>query len=340
MQRNPNRGAVNRDGGNLFEEQLQEDEFIEEENYIDIEDYIHFQEAEPKTAVNFEEMAENYFARADEIHRQFVEEEDAALDFEELSDDEDEGDNVDVMEDILGQLVEPLFQGSSTSRLQFSIILMSLCTLFSISHHGLDEILTFLKHDVLPPGNHCPKNSYEMKSFLKKLGLSHESIHCCECGKTLYWKANADLTSCLKCQKSRYVEGSDSVPVRVLRYFSIIKRLRRMFRCPELAKHMRWHSSNHSTDGKIRSVVDSEQWKFIDENFPSFSAGERNVRLGLALDGVNPHSLQSSKHSLWLIMMVMYNLPPYLVTKRFFICLSMIIPGPNSPSEDTIDVYM
>ena len=113
-----------------------------------------------------------------------------------------------------------------------------------------------------------------------------------------------------------------------------------MFRCPELAKHIRWHSTNSSQDSKMRSVVDSEQWSFIRENFPSFSRQDRNVRMGLALDGVNPHSLQSSKHFVWPVMLVLYNLPPYLLTKRFFISLSMIIPGPTSPSEDTIDVYL
>ena len=90
----------------------------------------------------------------------------------------------------------------------------------------------------------------------------------------------------------------------------------------------------------MRSVVDSEQWRFIEERYPVFSAEERNVRMGLALDGVNPHSLQSSKHSIWPVMLVLYNLPPYLVTKRFFICLTMIIPGPSSPSEETIDIYL
>ena len=86
--------------------------------------------------------------------------------------------------------------------------------------------------------------------------------------------------------------------------------------------------------------MDSPQWHFIDENFQSFNRDERNVRMGLALDGVNPHSFQSSKHSVWPLMMVMYNLPPYLLMKRFFICLTMIIPGPNSLSEDTIDVFL
>lgn len=113
-----------------------------------------------------------------------------------------------------------------------------------------------------------------------------------------------------------------------------------MFRCPELAKHMRWHSANHSQDMKMRLVVDSEQWRFIEEIFFSFGIDDRNVRIGLALDGVNPHSLQSSKHYVWPVMLVMYNLPPYLLTKRFFISLTMIIPGPKSPTEDTIDVYL
>ena len=59
-----------------------------------------------------------------------------------------------------------------------------------------------------------------------------------------------------------------------------------------------------------------------------------------SLDGLNPHSFQFSKYSVWLVMMVLYNLPPYLVTKKFFIYLKMIIPRPHSPSEETIDVFL
>ena len=101
----------------------------EEENYLDAEDINHFEEAPPNTNINFEEMAENYFARVDEIHKQFAEEEDPQLDFEDLSSEEDEEDHSNVMDDLLRQSVEPLFQGSSTSWLQFNIILMSLCIL-------------------------------------------------------------------------------------------------------------------------------------------------------------------------------------------------------------------
>jgi len=78
----------------------------------------------------------------------------------------------------------------------------------------------------------------------------------------------------------------------------------------------------------------------VDEHYPNFSSVARNLRTGLAIDGVNPYSLHSSKHSVWPVLMVLYNLPPYLVTKRFFIFLTMIIPGPKSPLEHAIDVYL
>ena len=341
LQRIPNQRYNNRDEDSEVSGHVsgQEENDMPEDN-MDLESEGFFEAAPPNTAVNFEEMAENYFARVDEIHAQFREVEDEQLDFHDLSSDDEEPDETPVVEAILRESMESLFPGSKINRLQFSIIFMSLCTLFSISHHCLDEILTFLKYDVLPEENNCPKGSYEMKSVLKNLGLSHEMIHCCECGRTLYWKDKSDLVECPFCQKSRYIPGSNSMPVRVLRFFSLIRRLRRIFRCPELAKHMRWHSRNHSIDRKMRSVVDSEQWKFIEDNYPSFSNEERNVRMGLALDGVNPHSFQSSRHSVWPVMIVLYNLPAYLVIKRFFICLSMIIPGPSSPSEHTIDVYL
>ena len=181
-----------------------------EEQYVDANES--FEPAPVNNEVNFDEMANNYFARVDEIHQEFLEEGDATVDFECLSSDGEEPDDANIVEELLEQATEPLFQGSNTSRLQFSIILMSLCTLFSVSHHCLDEILTFLKHNVLPPNNSCPKNSYKMKTFLMKLRLFHESIHCCDCGRTLYWQENANLDKCPHCQKSRYIQGSETVP--------------------------------------------------------------------------------------------------------------------------------
>jgi hypothetical protein len=90
----------------------------------------------------------------------------------------------------------------------------------------------------------------------------------------------------------------------------------------------------------MKLVVDSRTWRFIDMEFLRFAKDARNLWLCFAIDGVNPHSLPSFRHSIWPLMMVVYNLPPWLLTKWFFICLSMIIPGPNSPTEETIDEYL
>jgi len=187
-------------------------ELHEEDLYFDAEEFENFEQAVSNKEVNLDDMAYNYFARADEIHRSFVDEQDASLHFDDLSSEEDEADQSNLMEEILREAGEPLFRDSTTSRLQFSIILMSLTTLYGVSHHCLDEILTFLKHDILPMDNTCPRNSYEMKSLLMKLGLSHEVIHCCDCGKTLYWKDKAALDTCPECQSSRYIDGSKQFP--------------------------------------------------------------------------------------------------------------------------------
>ena len=73
--------------------------------------------------------------------------------------------------------------------------------------------------------------------------------------------------------------------------------------------------------------------------FPSFSSDPRNIRFGLASDGINPYGNLSSKHSSWPVLLVIYNLPPWLCMKRKYMMLSMMISGPRQPGND-IDVYL
>ena len=73
--------------------------------------------------------------------------------------------------------------------------------------------------------------------------------------------------------------------------------------------------------------------------FPEFGAEARNLRLGLAIDGINPYGNLSSKHSSWPILLMIYNLSPLLCMKRKYMMLSMMISGPRQPGND-IDVYL
>ena len=68
----------------------------------------------------------------------------------------------------------------------------------------------------------------------------------------------------------------------------------------------------------------------IESLFPDFGKESRNLRLGLATDGMNPHGNLSSIHSSWPVFLVIYNMSHWLCMKRKYIMLSMMISGPNS----------
>jgi len=103
---------------------------------------------------------------------------------------------------------------------------------------------------------------------------------------------------------------------------------------------MRWHEKNPTTDGKMRSVIDSPAWKEVKNIDRAFFEEGRNVKLGLALDGMNPFADKSTRHSTWPVFLLNYNLPGWMVTKRFFVMLSLLIPGKQSVKSDNIDVYL
>jgi hypothetical protein len=73
--------------------------------------------------------------------------------------------------------------------------------------------------------------------------------------------------------------------------------------------------------------------------FPEFAADPRNVRLALATDGFNPFGNLSTTYSIWPVVLVPYNMPPWMCMKPSSFMLSMIIPGKKAPGND-IDVYM
>ncbi|XP_060673255.1 uncharacterized protein LOC132803758 [Ziziphus jujuba] len=103
---------------------------------------------------------------------------------------------------------------------------------------------------------------------------------------------------------------------------------------------MRWHKEKRpNTNGVLRHPADGEAWKHFDEQYPIFAMDPRNVRLGAATDGFNPFSNMSTSYSMWPVMLVPYNLPPWKCMKETFSMMSLLIPGPTAPGKD-IDVYL
>ena len=72
----------------------------------------------------------------------------------------------------------------------------------------------------------------------------------------------------------------------------------------------------------------------------TFGRDPRDIHLGLALDGMNPHSEKRSTQSLTPVIMFNYNLPPWMVTKKYFVMLCLLIPTKLSLTGSNIDVFI
>ncbi|GJW18749.1 hypothetical protein Tco_0026185 [Tanacetum coccineum] len=126
----------------------------------------------------------------------------------------------------------------------------------------------------------------------------------------------------------------------MFRYFSIIPKLQHLYKSSHTAKEMTWHATGKCTEpGKMQHPVDGRAWKDFDTKYPDFAAEPRNVRLGLAADGFNPFRNLSQSYSMWPVILTTYNLPLWLCMKESSFMLTLLIPGPKSPSKD-IDVYL
>jgi len=125
----------------------------------------------------------------------------------------------------------------------------------------------------------------------------------------------------------------------VLWYLPIIPRFKHLFANGDNAKDLAWHENGRNCDGMLHHPANSSQWKKIDRLFLDFGKEARNLRLGLASDGMNPYGSLSTQHSSWLVLLVIYNLPPWLCMELKYIMLSMMISGPRQSGND-INVYL
>ncbi|XP_057484999.1 uncharacterized protein LOC130771413 [Actinidia eriantha] len=150
------------------------------------------------------------------------------------------------------------------------------------------------------------------------------------------------LDRCPRCNVSRYKINcgkGKKIPHKILRYFPLTPRLKRLFMSKTISEAMRWHMENPGDGEESRHPAHSDEWKDFDVKHPEFALEPRNVRLGLAVDGFNPFGNMSNSYSMWPVILVPYNLPPWLAMKDSFFMLTLLVPGDKQPGID-IDVYM
>nr|XP_016511549.1 PREDICTED: uncharacterized protein LOC107828697 [Nicotiana tabacum] len=247
---------------------------------------------------------------------------------------------------LLKEAERELYPGSKYSLLSFLVRLLHLKCLNGWSNNSFSMLLELLK-DVFPEGEILPKSFNDAKRIIKNLGLEYKKIHACLNDCMIYWSETKDRTDCKFCKAPRYKQfvgesGSletSKIPAKVFRYFPLIPRLQRLFMSSKTSTDMRWHAEGHTKDGVMRHPADSIAWRKFDELHQDFSQDPQNVRLGLSSDGFNPFKSMSISHSTWPVVLVPYNLPPWLCMKQPYMILSMIIDGPHAPGND-IDVHL
>ena len=140
-----------------------------------------------------------------------------------------------------------------------------------------DKIFTSLLqvvHDLLPEENTLPKSYYQAKKILCLMGMEYQKIHACP-----------------------NENSKKGHPMKMLWYLPIIPRFKRLFANKDDAKDLTWHANRRNSYGMVRHLADCFQWKKIDDLYLDFSKKARNLRLGLASDGMNPYDNLSTQHS-------------------------------------------
>ncbi|XP_074374163.1 uncharacterized protein LOC141714548 [Apium graveolens] len=90
----------------------------------------------------------------------------------------------------------------------------------------------------------------------------------------------------------------------------------------------------------MRHPADSPSWRNIDYRWAAFGSDARNIRLALSTEGINPNTNGlTNRYSCWPIVLVTYNLPPWLCMKRKFMMLTILVSGPHEPGND-VDIYL
>jgi hypothetical protein len=144
---------------------------------------------------------------------------------------------------------KPIHEKTKHNKLGAIIHLYHLKCIGGISNKIFTSQLEFLNQLLSTHGEAMPTNAYEAKRFLKDLGLGYEKILVCINNCMLFWKNDAALDSCKFYGKSKWKDeiidkngqyrNPKKRPMKVLRWFSLIPWLQRLFMSQHIASHMR-----------------------------------------------------------------------------------------------------
>jgi hypothetical protein len=214
---------------------------------------------------------------------------------------------------------EKVHDGTDLTVLQAVTCLMMMKSKYNFSNQCYNNIVKLII-DLIPSKYNMSIDLYQSKKIVVDLDMNYEKIDMCKKNYILLWNEHKDDTDCMHCGRSRYMKVvnedgafvTTKVVMKQLRYISVTLRLKWLYLSEETVKQMKWHKEGKydSEDPDIMShPADGEAWQTLDRFDPEFAMDPRSVRLGLPMDGFQPHNTNSSSYSYMPVFIMPYNLP-------------------------------
>ncbi|XP_016169347.1 uncharacterized protein LOC107612011 [Arachis ipaensis] len=173
---------------------------------------------------------------------------------------------------LLESAAKPLFEGCFHSELSVCVTMMSIKSESNYIQKSFDKWTTLCNDLVSVGTTGIPRNHYEAKKLVSKLGLNLVKIYCCLNGCMLYYKRDIDLTECRFCRSPRFQVEREQIGKRRLKrvsmkrmhYLPLIHMLKRLYTSMCSAPHMTWHSNNKRDDEIMTHPSHGEAWKHFD----------------------------------------------------------------------------
>ena len=155
-----------------------------------------------------------------------------------------------VYEGLQSDSKKPLYLGCKNSLTLLSAVLslVNVKARYEWSDKSFTSLLHVV-HDLLPKENMLPKSYYQAKKIPCPMGIEYHKIHACPNDCILYRHEFEEMSKCPRCGASRYKVKDDedcnsdenskkSPPAKVLWYFPIILRFKRLFANEDDAKDL------------------------------------------------------------------------------------------------------
>ncbi|WMV33118.1 hypothetical protein MTR67_026503 [Solanum verrucosum] len=167
--------------------------------------------------------------------------------------------------DQLEESSRPLCEGSPHSSFLVAVRLMNIKSDWNVPNAAMDSMVDLLG-ELVNPEFIIPKNFYQAKRMISRLGLTYDRIHGCVNGCMLFYKTDSELENCKLCGHARYkrTQAGKMVLVKEIHYLLLIPRLKRLYASVRSAPHKRWHREYRRMPGVLSHPSDGQPWKHFD----------------------------------------------------------------------------